>query len=150
MAKTVRKATISDLTQLAELFNGYRIFYKKPPALDKASEFLKERLENEDSEIFVAIDERQMLCGFVQLYPIFSSVRLKRKWLLNDLFVDSKFRGMGISKILIDEAKALCRRTNACGLDLETSKSNEIGNQLYPRMGFVLNRESNFYDWTAD
>ena len=52
-----------------------------------AENFLKERLENQDSEIFVA-EENGILTGFTQLYPLFSSTRMKRYWLLNDLFVN--------------------------------------------------------------
>lgn len=74
---------------------------------------------------------------------------MKKLWLLNDLFVNPEFRGLGISVALIDEAKALCRRTNACGLSLETAKTNHIGNPLYLKTGFVLNDAHNFYDWSV-
>lgn len=142
----VRKATSADLEQLTQLFNGYRVFYGKQSDLAGARNFLSERLVHGDSEIFVA-DDTNTLCGFVQLYPLFSSVRMKRLWLLNDLFVDEKFRGRGISVKLIDRAKDLVRITNACGMFLETAKSNDIGNQLYPKTGFVLNDAHNFYEW---
>ena len=70
-------------------------------------------------------------------------------WLLNDLYVAPDFRGQGISKQLINRAKELARTTEACGILLETEKSNTIGNQLYPRTGFEL--ESNhFYFWTNE
>ena len=66
--------------------------------LKGAENFLKERLENQDSEIFVA-EENGILTGFTQLYPLFfSSTRMKRYWLLNDLFVNENHRGKGHSK----------------------------------------------------
>lgn len=142
----VRKATSADLEQLTRLFDGYRVFYGKESDLNQARIFLSERFAHTDSEIFVA-EDAGALCGFVQLYPLFSSVRMKRLWLLNDLFIDEKFRGRGISVMLIDRAKDLVRRTNACGMFLETAKSNDIGNQLYPKTGFVLNDAHNFYEW---
>jgi len=37
------------------------------------------------------------LMGFAQLYPSFSSVSMKRLWILNDLFVSSEARGKYIS-----------------------------------------------------
>jgi GNAT superfamily N-acetyltransferase len=144
----IRKANIQDLDQLAKLFNAYRVFYGKESALTLATEFLSERIRTRDSEIFVSADKR--INGFVQLYPLFSSVRMKKLWLLNDLFVDPDHRGKGISLALIEEAKALCKRTGACGMYLETAKSNDIGNQLYPRAGFTLNDAHNFYDWDIE
>jgi ribosomal protein S18 acetylase RimI-like enzyme len=75
---------------------------------------------------------------------------MKRLWLLNDLFVDSPYRGLGISKILIDKAKDLAIRSGAAGLSLETAKSNLIGNNLYPSVGFRLEDEVNFYFWEVE
>jgi ribosomal protein S18 acetylase RimI-like enzyme len=145
--KNTRKATVTDLAQLAELFDQYRIFYHKDSDIPAAESFLKERIENKDSEIFVA-EENGNLVGFVQLYPLFSSTRMKRYWLLNDLYVNQNYRGKGYSKELIENAKELAKSTNASGVLLETGKSNDIGNQLYPACGFELYDSVNFYEWT--
>lgn len=141
-----RKATFEDLPQLAELFDQYRVFYHKESDIPAAESFLKERIENADSEIFVAENDGQLV-GFVQLYPLFSSTRMKRYWLLNDLFVNENYRGKGFSKGLIEEAKELAKLTNSAGILLETGKSNDIGNKLYPSCGFELYDEVNFYEW---
>lgn len=145
--KNTRKATIQDLKQLSVLFDKYRVFYHKDSDILAAENFIKERIENKDSEIFVAETEGKLV-GFVQLYPIFSSTRMKRYWLLNDLFVNENYRGKGFSKELIEEAKELAKSTNASGILLETGKSNDIGNQLYPSCGFELYDSVNFYEWT--
>jgi GNAT superfamily N-acetyltransferase len=142
-----RKATINDLSQLAELFDQYRVFYHKDSDIPAAENFLKERIEHKDSEIFVAESEGKLV-GFVQLYPLFSSTRMKRYWLLNDLYVNENYRGKGFSKELIEESKELAKSTNAAGVLLETGKSNDIGNQLYPACGFELYDSVNFYEWT--
>lgn len=142
-----RKATIQDLEQLSKLFDQYRIFYHKDSDIPAAKQFLKERIENKDSEIFVAENEGE-LTGFVQLYPLFSSTRMKRYWLLNDLFVNENYRGKDFSKKLIEDAKQLAISTDASGILLETGKSNDIGNQLYPSCGFEIYDEVNFYEWT--
>lgn len=143
----IRKAQPTDLFALQTLFAQYRMFYNKKSAPKEEKLFLKERLENMDSEIFVHEDSTAKLTGFVQLYPLFSSSRMKRYWLLNDLFVAKDSRGKGISVILIDRAKQLVKDTNACGMYLETEKSNLIGNQLYPKTGFKALDKVNFYEW---
>jgi GNAT superfamily N-acetyltransferase len=73
---------------------------------------------------------------------------MKRMWVLNDLFVREVSRGLGISKMLIEKAKDFAKETYACGIQLETAKSNIIGNQLYPSAGFELENDVNFYFWT--
>ena len=146
MKNNIRKASQEDLVQLSQLFDEYRMFYHKTSDLSGAQQFLSERIEKNDSEIFVAEDEGELV-GFVQLYPLFSSTRMKRYWLLNDLYINPNSRGKGFSKALIDEAKELCTTSNSCGMYLETSKENMIGNQLYPSAGFKKYDEVNFYEW---
>ncbi|HTE29546.1 MAG TPA: GNAT family N-acetyltransferase [Chryseolinea sp.] len=145
----LRKATIDDMDELGDLFNKYRIFYGKESALSEAKEFLSERFIEHESEIFIAISGA-VITGFVQLYPLFSSTRMKRLWLLNDLFVLEEYRGKGISKALIERVKEFCRETGACGFTLQTAKTNIVGNRLYERMGLVLDMEYNTYSWDLD
>ncbi|MBK9106830.1 MAG: GNAT family N-acetyltransferase [Saprospiraceae bacterium] len=144
-----RKATFEDLGKLARLFDEYRVFYEKETDVLAAGEFLRDRLVNKESEIFVAEAQDKALTGFVQLYPIFSSTRMKRLWLLNDLYVHPDYRGRGISVLLIDKAKELAVHTQSAGLILETAKSNFIGNKLYPKTDFVLDEEHNYYSWNT-
>ena len=149
MKNSIRKANLQDLAQLSQLFDEYRTFYHKSSDFSAAQQFLSERLENNNSEIFVA-EEGGQLVGFTQLYPLFSSTRMKRYWLLNDLYVNPNFRGKGFSKALIERAKQLCRESDSCGMYLETGKDNQIGNQLYPGAGFKKYDEVNFYEWEID
>ena len=138
----IREATLNDLNSLAKLFDSYRTFYRKPSDVAAAKEFLQQRMINKESIIFIA--EENDAVAFAQLYPLFSSTRMKRLWLLNDLFVDPEFRRKGISKLLISRCFQLAKETNACGVMLETERSNIIANQLYQKTGFQL-VESNFY-----
>lgn len=146
----IRKATIEDLKFVVALFDQYRVFYEKESDKEQAEKFISERLQLDDSQIFVAETNHKNLVGFVQLYPVFSSTRMKRLWLLNDLFVENEYRGKGISKQLIDISKELCQQTNACGLLLETAKANVVGNTLYPKAGFSLDNDHNYYSWDND
>lgn len=141
-------ATLNHLEPLSKLFDAYRVFYRKKPDLVQATEFIRERIINKESIIFLAIDGQNNPIGFVQLYPLFSSTKMKRLWLLNDLYVSPEFRGQNISKSLIEEAKKWTITTNACGLLLETEKTNLIGNNLYPKVDFKINTTTNYYEWS--
>ncbi len=143
----ILEASLSHLDELSVLFNNYRMFYRKKSDAEGAKKFLRERMERKESVIYVASDKNEVT-GFAQLYPLFSSTRMKRLWLLNDLFVEEEYRRQGISKLLIERCKVLARETGAAGLSLETEKSNHIGNHLYPATGFDLDTEHNFYFWT--
>jgi GNAT superfamily N-acetyltransferase len=146
----IKKATLSDLKELNELFDGYRVFYEKKSDKQASEYFLKERIDQNESVIFISRNMDGVATGFVQLYPLFSSTRMKRFWLLNDLYVDHAYRGKGFSKALIERSKELCRETKACGMMLETAKDNHVGNQLYPAVGFTLDEDHNFYSWDVE
>ncbi len=142
----IQEANLENLDALVQLFEAYRVWYGKSADQETAKLFLKERMEQKESIVYMAFDGTEAV-GFTQLYPLFSSTRMKRMWLLNDLFVDEVHRGKGISKLLIGAAQDLARSTNAAGVLLETEQTNDIGNQLYPATGFEL-EENNFYFWT--
>jgi GNAT superfamily N-acetyltransferase len=142
----IKRAHQGHLNELVHLFDAYRIFYKKESNLDGAKHFLSERMQQKESIIFVALLEEKLV-GFTQLYPLFSSTNMMPIWLLNDLFVAKEHRGKQISKGLIKAAQEHCKITKANGISLETEKSNVPGNALYPKMGFALDQEHNFYYW---
>lgn len=146
MHATIRKAEEHDVNELSALFNLYRVFYKQNSDIESAKKFLAERILKKESIIFIAVRENKMV-GFTQLYPLFSSLSMKRAWQLNDLYILEEYRGYGISKQLIDAAKQLARETSAAGIMLETEKTNIIGNKLYPSCDFIPNDKNNFYWW---
>jgi ribosomal protein S18 acetylase RimI-like enzyme len=146
MRAIIRKAEEQDVNELSILFNLYRVFYKKNSDVESAKKFLAERILKKESVIFIATSENKIV-GFTQLYPLFSSLSMKRTWQLNDLYVLEEYRGYGISKQLIDAAKQLARETNAAGIMLETEKTNAIGNKLYPSCDFTAYDKNNFYWW---
>ena len=84
----IRQATITDLDQLSILFAKYRVFYKQTFETGEAKQFLAERFKGEESIIFIVIENGEP-AGFTQLYPSFSTVGLKKIWILNDLFVST-------------------------------------------------------------
>jgi len=132
----VRRATPDDLDALAPLFDGYRQFYGQPgdPAL--ARSFLAERLERGESAVFVAEDGAGVLLGFTQLFPSFSSMRARRIYILNDLFVAPAARGSGVGRTLLEAARAFGVAQGAARLTLSTAHDNLAAQALYEGAGW--------------
>ena len=141
----VIKADLSRLDELAPLFDAYRQFYKQDSNLDGSRQFLRERLENNESIILVAIDDKDDAVGFTQLYPWFSSTRLKRTWILNDLYVAASVRRQGVAKLLMDAAKDYAIETKNFALSLRTQISNLKAQALYEALGYV--KDKDFYTY---
>ncbi|MBK7408311.1 MAG: GNAT family N-acetyltransferase [Saprospirales bacterium] len=128
------------------MFEAYRQFYGQKPDRLGATQFLTARIRHKDSTIFVAM-YNGVLVGFAQMYPLFSSTRLGRLFLLNDVYVSPDFRGKTVGRQLIDHCKAHARETDAVGILLEADKVNTQGNKLYQRAGLELDTDHNYYFW---
>ena len=131
----IRRAGTADLTALVPLFDAYRRFYGQPGDPARAEAFLRERLANGESVVLLA-ERAGEAVGFTQLYPLFSSVRTARTWLLNDLYVAGHARRAGIARALLDAAAAFARADGARGLMLETMRDNAPARALYRAAGW--------------
>ena len=140
----VRRADLADLDVLIPLFDGYRQFYGQRSDVAAARAFLAERLRRDESVIFIAIGDEEAL-GFTQLYPSFSSVSLKRLWILNDLFVSPAARRGGVGRSLLERARDWAVETDARGLTLTTALTNTAARSLYESCGWRLDDEFAHY-----
>jgi ribosomal protein S18 acetylase RimI-like enzyme len=140
MTITVRHATIDQLDLVAPLFDAYRRFYGQPADLGLARNFLAERFRHHQSVILLALDANSGALGFVQLYPSFSSVRARRVYVLNDLFVAERARGLGVASQLLDKAAEFARSIGAAALSLSTALDNAPAQRLYESHGWIRDR----------
>ena len=141
------QATLEHLDLLTPLFVKYREFYGSLPYPDSSRAFLEKRLRRKESVIYLALadDDDNKLMGFCQLYPSFSSLSLKRVWILNDIYVAEDSRRMLVADNLMREAKKLAKDTNAVRLRASTSSDNEVAMKTYESMGFKADTEFKSY-----
>jgi len=138
-AIAVRRAGLDDLGDLVPLFSDYRVFYGQPRDPETARQFLHARLGRGESTVFLARVEGVQHAppvGFVQLYPMFSSVRAAKLYILNDLYVAEHARRSGVALALLSAAAEFGQREGAIRLELETAHDNHGAQALYRRQGW--------------
>ena len=140
----IYQATIDDLEGVSNLFNLYRMFYEQESDLEGAKNYIKERIESKESVIFV-VKYKQKYVGFTQLYPTFSSISMKRAWILNDLYVDVEARNQRVGEILLHKAKSFAVESGAKSISLSTAPDNDYAQRLYEKNGYI--RDSQFYHY---
>lgn len=141
-----RVHTIEACLELINLFDSYRVFYKQQSDPGLAEQFLAARLQNKESVIFVASiseGDGEKAVGFTQLYPKYSSARATKNWILNDLYVESGYRGRGIAQQLINVAMDFAQQQGAHFVQLETGVDNHRAQKLYEFVGFVQQAPEN-------
>jgi ribosomal protein S18 acetylase RimI-like enzyme len=138
----IKRINLNEANLVVGLFNQYRIFYGKFSDLGMAKAFIDARLENNESVIFVAMEENKPV-GFTQLYPTYSSARLAKNWILNDLFVDIDYRKQGIGEALIKTATSFAKEQGSKYVQLETAIDNFTAQSLYETIGFKKQEPDN-------
>ncbi|WP_136068112.1 GNAT family N-acetyltransferase [Modicisalibacter radicis] len=146
----IRPATLSDLEPLSQLLDDYRRFYAQPGDRPAARAFIAQRLALADSRLLVHGDDAGALNGFVQLYPLLSTVSLAPRWLLNDLYVNPEARGRGIGRALMQAAATLAREHGVPRLTLSTQTHNRTAQALYESLGWQRNDAFHGYTLTLD
>jgi len=140
------RANLTHLDQVASLFDGYRVFYGQTSDVSSAKAFIRQRIVLQDSVILLAIDDNGKGLGFTQLYPSFSSVSMRRIWILNDLFVDADARKQGVGRFLLEQAKQFGIDHGALRLQLSTEHENSSAQSLYESLGWQ--RDTEFYHYS--
>jgi len=74
----------------------------------------------------------------VYVTPIWAKARIE------DVVVDQAARGQGVGEALVKECIEVARHRGATIVELQSARSREAANRLYPRLGFEL-RHSNVY-----
>lgn len=140
------QATLEHLDLLTPLFVRYREFYGELPFPDSSRKFLETRLKRQESVIYVALaDDDDKLLGFCQLYPSFSSLSLKRVWILNDIYVAEDARRQLVADRLLQTAKKMAKQTQAVRMRVATSRDNEVAQKVYESIGFVEDEQFKNY-----
>lgn len=138
----VRQAVLSDLEELAQLFDQYRQFQAQPSDVAAARAFLRARFDHSESILFLAHDGATPV-GFAQLYPSFSSVALARVFILNDLFVREAGRRKGVASALLAAVEAYGMALGAVRITLNVARDNQSAQALYEARGWQ--QDDHFY-----
>lgn len=131
------------IPEIGRLFDLYRQFYKCDADIKAATNFIRDRLGNDESVIFVA-EDGESLRGFTQLYESFCSVELMKIFILYDLYVDADVRNGGVGAKLMNAATEYARVNGAGRLDLLTESNNFPGQHLYEKLGYERVNEEFF------
>ena len=149
----ILRAYTRHLSLVVGLFDEYRRYFSRPPDLEACRVFLADRLEKRDSAIFFASEGSgsfQRALGFMQLYPMFSSLPLQRIWILSDLYVIPGCRRHGIARALHERARQLAAETRASGIALAAGRENSAALRLFEALGYQRQGTEHHYYLSLD
>ena len=139
------RATNKHIEKIGQLFDLYRQFYSYDSNLKESTTYIKQRILNNESIIFIALNKNDEALGFVQLYETFGSLDLGKIIVLYDLYVKKEFRKNNIGKKLMLKSHDYAKNVQAKRIQLSTATDNIIGQSLYESLGYV--KDVNFYTY---
>ena len=141
------KANVNHIKQVGELFDLYRQFYKYVSNINESTDYISERMKNNESIIFFATNKQKGGMGFVQLYETFGSLDLGKIIILYDLYVKKDHRKNKIGRQLMLRSHEYAKKINAKRIQLSTATDNFIGQSLYESLGYVKDADFYTYDF---
>jgi len=141
------EAESNHIKQVGELFDLYRQFYKYESNLFESINYIKDRIINKESIIFIALNDINQAMGFVQLYETFGSLDLGKIIILYDLYVKKDHRKNNIGRQLMIRSHEYAKKINAKRIQLSTATDNFIGQSLYESLGYVKDIDFYTYDF---
>ncbi|MEB3101791.1 GNAT family N-acetyltransferase [Ferviditalea candida] len=132
----VRYVQPIDIPKLIPLIIGYLQFYNRPvPPDEKIEEMIVRFLVHPDEGVQFAAAENGELKGFATLNYIWSTTRMQKIALLNDLYVDPEHRRKGAGEGLLNAALNQAKKENLPIMRLLTAEDNKAAQALYEKTG---------------
>lgn len=133
----IRAATNEDVHALYKLMRQYIVdFYHQPePKESDLKSLIQHLLDNPSSGLQFVAEENEKIIGFATLYFTFSTLKVKRQAMLNDLFVVPQERRKQVGEKLFERCLYYIRKNNFSSMTWETAKDNLVAQSLYNKMG---------------
>ncbi|MFH1832608.1 MAG: GNAT family N-acetyltransferase [Candidatus Levyibacteriota bacterium] len=128
----IRTAKDTDYQQIVKLYND---FVGEDRYSKKDNDSFHKVLRSRSNFIFVAQDKNNLV-GFAT-FSIRNVTRYKRPIAeLDEMYVDTNYRGKGIGKRLMSEVEKQAKKLNCYRLYIESQYKHTLGHKLYESLGY--------------
>ena len=119
-----------------DLFERYRVHYGQAADRNRSEAWLTAATTTGPMRAFLArVDGEAAGICLIAICP--ASLSLREFWMVRDLFVDPRWRRIGVARTLLDAVRAAAALRGALRLTVQTEDDNAAALRLYERYGFV-------------
>jgi GNAT superfamily N-acetyltransferase len=126
-----------NMEHIVKLMQGYFKFYRIEPPSPKKILSLSKKLcsDPQKGKQFLIYTEKDKPVGFVTLYFVMSTLSQSEVVLMNDLYVEKEFRGMGYGKALFEHAMTYTQTSGYSKMEWMTEPENHRARKFYSDRG---------------
>jgi len=136
MSITIRPITVSDKVRWLELFKEYIVFYKSEVS-DEQLELTWQRIHSDFNINGLLAEKDGEVVGLAHYIFRPSTWEVEDFCYLEDLYVDTKVRGGGVGRALINELEMIATAKGSKRLYWTTAPDNEIARKLYDKVAIT-------------
>ncbi|TQV87412.1 GNAT family N-acetyltransferase [Aliikangiella coralliicola] len=150
MSQIIRRPALNEQSQWQRLWEGYLQFYQAKNFSPELTDLLWSRIHDLQHPIQCFVSEditRNQLSGLVHFFPHTNTWKAGQVCYLEDLYVDSTYRGNGVGRALIQAVINYAKEQSWEYVYWHTQHDNHNARELYDRLtggtdGFVTYRIS--------
>lgn len=127
--REIKRQDIEELVNLCSGIGGYN------PRYENLSEHVKGILKSQDKTLIMALNSDNAIIGWVQA-SVCNFILSEKCCEISGLFVDNKYRGRKIGKMLIEQIFEWGKKNNCTGLKISSEKTRIDAHNFYNHLGF--------------
>ena len=148
MSVIIRKAVLADISALLDMSEQGRIFHNRllndyfaDLDLETEKSFLEKAVTDKDKMFFVAQKNDAVVGMLSCFFKTLPYLRYPSVCHVDTLYVEEKYRGEGIGRLLMQNLKEICIRLGVDEMDLSVYTGNEKALAFYRSMGFTAKKQ---------
>jgi ribosomal protein S18 acetylase RimI-like enzyme len=142
MPPIIREAETADVPVILSLLADFAAFENLSEFLTISEDDLREAMFGDSSFVEGLVCEFEgRTAGFAIFYPRFSSFRGQRGYYLEDIYIDSSYRGRGFGEALLREIAKKGKARGFGRIDFQVLEWNFAAIEFYKALGAVVEDE---------
>ena len=151
MSFEIKQTKPSDIPHILAMIREFAELENLANFCEVTAENLHEVLFGENSfveSLIVFVDE--MPIGYAIFFPYFASFRGQRGFYLEDIYIKSEFRGLGLGERIIREIAKIGKYRGFVRIDFQVLKYNQSARNFYKKLGAIEDESETHFKFTDE
>lgn len=151
MSIQIKKAAESDVPQIIRMIRDFAEFEKLSEHCEITEEILRDAMFGSRPcvEGLTAFDGENSI-GYTLFYENFSSFRGQRGLYLEDLYVESNYRGRRIGEMFLKKLAEIAKARNCQRIDFQVLEWNAPAVEFYKKLGAQMDADERHFRFTDE
>lgn len=151
MKLQIETATLEHVPGIVNLMRDFAEFEKLAEYCEITESKLSTAMFSDKAYVegVVGFDEETMI-AYALFYKNFSSFRGQRGYYLEDIFIDSNYRGIGVGEAMLKKIAQTAKSKGAERIDFQVLDWNAPAIRFYEKLGAISNQDESHFKFSDE